>query len=127
MDTVCLVCQVTVNCSFPGDLEVILKTNRVTRASFKDSTQGIDSRSTGLAQNVSRLLAAVGFDYFYVAIFVNDEITYNNNVPMPVTTFSFPFRLGQNSTIELLSEPMIMTRAAILMHASQRNLENIIS
>lgn len=121
IDAGCLILQATVICSLPGELEVILTTNTIATAPFDDSTQVISNRSTALAQDASRLLGAVGFDYFYVAILVGARM-YRNNQTEPVTAFNFPFRFYQNSTIEWLNGSTIMTSGAIWRNPSQATL-----
>ncbi|KAF8596411.1 hypothetical protein BDV93DRAFT_610903 [Ceratobasidium sp. AG-I] len=119
--------EATVNCSLPGNLEMIVTTNNVVRIPSEDSREGIDSRASTSAQSAGRLLAGAGSDFFYEDVFTTATLTSDGNPQAAIIAFSFPFRFGENSTIEWLKGSRFVTASSIQKDPGPVDLKDSIS
>ncbi|KAF8596420.1 hypothetical protein BDV93DRAFT_66240 [Ceratobasidium sp. AG-I] len=114
--------EATVNCSFPGDLEVVVTANTLSKVPFRGSTENVDSRLSPLARSASRLLKGVSSDYFYEVVLTAGQLN-TTGVMRRLTSFGFIFQINNNSTIDWLDGSTFISETYVNRNPSKLELK----
>lgn len=92
---------------------MIITTIDVVRIPSEVSTEGVDSRSSTLAQDAGRLLESARSDFFYQDVFTTTVMPGDNDRQVSMVALSLPFRFYENSTIAWLGGSRFISSESI--------------